>query len=117
MSLHPREAKDLALAPVAIHIDENLRPFRACAPEELEATFQLALDQPALDDTRESREERILKAALHTVDLHGWEAAITPDGSAVRLSGGSVSIDIALGATLLHHLEEAGAPGPRHSPS
>jgi hypothetical protein len=68
---------------VAVHADMNLRPLRECGPEELEAAFQLR------------------------VDLHGWDAAVTPDGSAVRLQGGSVTLDLALGAALLHHLEEA----------
>jgi hypothetical protein len=109
MSLHPRDTKDLALAPVAVHIDMNLRPLRESGPEELEAAFQLLLNRPEIDHSRAAREERILEAALRGIDMHGWNAAVTADGSAVRLDGGSVSLDIALGATLLHHLEEAAA--------
>ena len=107
MSLHPRETRDLALAPVAVHVDMNLRPLRESGPEELEAAFQLLLDRPAIDNTRGAREKRVLKVALRGVDLHGWDAAVTPDGSAVRLEGGSVTLDLALGATVQHHLEEA----------
>ena len=107
MSLHPKETKDLALAPVAVHVDENLRPLRDAGPQDLEGVFQVLLDQPEIEHDRASREARILRAALRGVDLHGWEAAVTKDGSAIRLAGGSVSVDIALGATLLHHLEEA----------
>ena len=110
MSLHPRDAKDLALAPVAVHIDGNLQPLRASSPGELEAAFQLLLDRPELDDRRATREARVLEVALRNVDLHGWEAGLSEDGSAIRLSGGSVSLDIALGATILHYLEDA-APG------
>lgn len=109
MSLHPRETRDLALAPVAVHIDMNLRPLREAGPEELEAAFQLLLDRPEVDSSRAAREKRVLEAALRGVDLHGWNASVTPDGSAVRLDGGSVTLDLALGATLQHHLEEAGA--------
>jgi len=108
MSLHPRETRDLALAPVAVHVDMNLRPLRESGPEELEATLQLLLDRPEVDQSRVSRERRVLAAALRGVDLHGWNAAVTPDGSAVRLEGGSVTLDLAVGATVMRHLEEAG---------
>lgn len=109
MSLHPRETRDLALAPVAVHVDMNLRPLREAGPEDLEAAFQLVLDRPAADQSRATREQRVLDVALRGVDLHGWSASVCPDGSAIRLEGGSVTLDLALGATVLHHLEEAGS--------
>lgn len=108
MSLHPREPRDLALAPVAVHVDMNLRPLREPGPGELEAAFQLLLDRPEIDQTRASPEKRVRDVTLRGVDLHGWSASVTRDGSAVRLEGSSVTLDLALGATLVHHLEEAG---------
>ena len=106
MSTHPRTLKDLALTPVAVQIDENLRHLRVCERDDVVAGLELMLDRPAFDNARATREERVLAAALRNVDLHGWEAALTDDGSAIRLTGGSVSLDIAVGASLLHHIEE-----------
>jgi hypothetical protein len=106
-STHPKNAKDLALAPVAVQVDENLRYLRSCTAAEVPAALELMLNAPERDDERSTRERRVLAAALRDVDLHGWDAALTDDGSAIRLTGGSVSLDIAVGASLLHHLEQA----------
>jgi hypothetical protein len=38
------------------------------------------------------------------VDLHGWEAEITDDRARVRISGGSVTLDLGLSATLLSYI-------------
>jgi hypothetical protein len=96
----PKLPKDLALAPVAVAIDLNLQRLRArSSVSEIEYELQLELDRPPYADTREERAERILALALRDVDLHGWAAAVTADGSAIRLSGGSVTLDLAVGVT------------------
>ena len=99
----------LALAPVAIQIDENLRYLRSRTPDELAGAFELVLDAPASDRSRAACEKRVLDAAVRGVDLHGWDAALTEDGAGIRLSGGSVSLDVSTGAVLVHYLESATA--------
>jgi hypothetical protein len=104
MALHPKSVKDLALAPVAAEIDLNLQRLRERSPAELIAALELELDRPAAPDHRDRR-AAILAFALRGVDLRGWTAAMTDDGSAVRLSGGSVTLDVALGAAALRFIE------------
>jgi hypothetical protein len=101
MSLHPRTPKDLALAPVAARIDANVQRLRE-RPEEAQIEYELTLElnEPAETDDRDERAARVLAVALRGVDLHGWDAEVTDDGSAIQLSGGSVSLDIALGAAV-----------------
>jgi len=111
MSLHPKTPKDLALAPVAAAIDANLQRLRMRHRDEaLEYELALELNEPAGIDDRDERAARVLALALRDVDLHGWDAVVTDDGSAVRLRGGSVSIDIAVGATTQHYLGTAALP-------
>jgi hypothetical protein len=99
MGLHPRTAKDLALAPVAAGIDANLQRLRERADDrQIEYELTLELNEPAESDDRDERAARVLALALRDVDLHGWDATVTEDGSAIRLSGGSVSLQLALGA-------------------
>ena len=42
--------------------------------------------------------------ALREVDLHHWDAAITDDFARLRLSGGSVSLDLGLSASILAYI-------------
>jgi hypothetical protein len=101
MSLHPHVPADLMLAPVAVAVDRNLAPLREEPANAVEAALQMALDRPGHDDTPEDRARRVLEAALRNVDLHGWTAEIVDDRSRLRLSGGSVSLDIGLSASLI----------------
>jgi len=105
----PKTPKDLALAPVAVAIDMNLRRLRSQTTlDGVEYELQLELDRPPYHDTREERAARVLDVALRDVDMFGWDAEMTPDGSAVRLTGGSVTLDISVGATVQRFIE--GAP-------
>jgi hypothetical protein len=96
----PKTPKDLALAPVAVQVDQNLRRLRGRTPSEIDYEVALELDKPAIPDTADMRAERVLQVALRDVELYGWHAEMTPDFSAVRLSGGSVSLDVATGAAI-----------------
>lgn len=99
MSLHPKTPKDLALAPVAAGIDANLQRLRERTDNAaIEYELTLELNEPTSTKDRDEHATRVLALALRDVDLHGWDAAVTDDGSAIRLSGGSVSLQIALGA-------------------
>jgi hypothetical protein len=99
MSLHPKTPKDLALAPVAAGIDANLQRLRERHDDaQIEYELTLELNEPAEADDRDERSARVLAVALRDIDLHGWDATVTDDGSAIQLGGGSVSLQIAVGA-------------------
>ncbi len=113
MSITPKEPKDLALAPVAVHIDRNLDRLRDKSPSEIDYELTLELNAPADTDSADERSTRVLAVALRDVDLHHWNAAITDDRARLRLSGGSVSLDLGLSATLLDYIRHgAGAAQP-----
>jgi hypothetical protein len=103
-TLKPKQPKDLSLAPVAAAIDENLRRLRGKAPEEISLQLLFEFDKPFDETSGEERRAQILRQSLRDVDLHRWSAAITEDGSSVRLSGGSVSLDIALSAAVTRYV-------------
>ena len=105
MPITPKVPKDLALAPVAAEIDINLQRFRDLSADELKFELDLELDRPEIRHTRDERAARVLVAALRNVVMHHWSAEITDDGARLRLSGGSVSLDLGLSATLLHYIQ------------
>jgi hypothetical protein len=103
--LHPKVPKDLALAPLAAGIDLNLQRLRDRPPSEIGFEIALELDtEESPGATPQERAERVLQVALREVDLHHWDAAITDDFARLRLSGGSVSIDLGLSASLLAYI-------------
>ena len=105
MPLHPRVPKDLALAPIAAGIDLNLQRLRDKEPSEIGFELALELDtEESEDSTPQARAQRILHVALREVDLHHWDAAITDDFARLRLSGGSVSLDLGLSASILAYI-------------
>ncbi|HVW18775.1 MAG TPA: hypothetical protein VHB30_11055 [Solirubrobacteraceae bacterium] len=116
-TIRPKDPKDLLLAPVAAEIDANLDYLRDTPTEQLEYAFQLRLNDPLHGNTREDREQRVLQIALDGVDMHGWTASITEDGSSVRVTGGSVSVDIGLGRVVGRYIlglgDDGGSAGPR----
>jgi hypothetical protein len=102
MTLHPKSAADLMLAPVAAEVDHNLRSLRDRSEAEIE--LALALDMPAAH-TVDGRSGQVLAAALRGVDPHGWDATMTDDHARIRLEGGSVSIELGLGTALTSYIE------------
>jgi hypothetical protein len=48
----------------------------------------------------------VLDEAVRGVDLHAWHTEITPDSARLRLSGGSVTIDLGLSASILRYIED-----------
>jgi hypothetical protein len=105
MTLLPRAPLDMVLAPVAAQIDLNLQQLRDRTPGEIDYELQLQLDRPTMTDAREERAEHVLRAALRNIDRHGWEATITEDGCRLRLTGGSVSLDLGLGASVMTYID------------
>lgn len=106
MTIHPKQQKDLMLAPVAAEIDRNLQRMRDKSCEEVEAELELELDTPAMRAARDDRAQLVLRQALRDVDLHGWSASITSDGCRVHLEGGSVSIDLGLSAAIGAYIQD-----------
>jgi|SRR5579863_5974476 hypothetical protein len=102
----PKYPKDLMLAPVAVEIDRNLMRMRDGSPQEVVAELELELDRPAASNERDRRAELVLRQALRNVDLHGWGAEITSDGSRLRLDGGSVSLDLGLSPGITSYIEQ-----------
>ena len=103
MTLPPKSAKDLALAPVAANIDLNLQFLRDKSPSEIGEAVAIALNVDGSTE-RDQRAAWILEVALRLVDLHEWDAEITGDSARLRLSGGSVTIDLGLSATITEYI-------------
>jgi hypothetical protein len=106
MTVHPKKQRDLLLAPVAVEIDLNLQRMRDGTPRDVLAELELELDRPAMSADRAERAELVLRQALRGVDLHGWTAAITDDGTRVHLAGGSVTLDLGLSAAVTSYIED-----------
>lgn len=107
MSLHPKSVTDLSLAPVAAEVDLNLRRLRDLSEDEITFRLPLELDRP-LGPTAAERQHAVVDQALRGVELRGWQAELTPDSAAIRLSGGSVTLNVALGRAVEAYL----APRP-----
>jgi hypothetical protein len=113
MTIRPKAPIDVALAPVAAEIDLNLQRLRDRAPSEIEYELQLELNRPLFANTYEERATHVVNVALRNVDLHGWHVAVTEDACRLHLSGGSVSLDLGLGATVMGYIESGLAPASR----
>lgn len=106
MTIHPRQQRDLLLAPVAVEIDLNLQRLRGKSAGEVAGTLELELDKPAMHIDRDERTKLVLRQALRDVHMHGWSAAITDDCARVHLDGGSVSLDLGLGEAVEHYIRD-----------
>jgi len=105
MPIHPRTPKDLMLAPVAAEVDLNLQHLRDKSPGEIDDAIALSLNLDTTNSDRAQRKAWVLAEAIRMVDLHGWQAEITDDAARLRLSGGTVSIDLGLSASILEYIE------------
>lgn len=103
-TLLPKNPVDLALAPVAIHIDRNLSRIRDMSPAAIDADLQRQLDSSPQREDANERCERVRELALRGIELHGWEAAVSYDWTRLRLSGGSVSIELGLSAAIRDYI-------------
>ncbi len=105
MALHPKSPTDLALAPVAAAIDQNLSRLRDRPPAEIDEELALELNVNTRGSTRADRTRWLHESAVRFVDLHDWRTTITDDADRLRLEGGSVTLDLGLSATILRYLE------------
>ena len=95
------------LAPVAAQIDMNLQRVRDRSHDEIDYELQLELDRPPADKSRAERSARVLALALRNVELYDWRAEITDDAARLRLSGGSISLEIGLSRALMEYISAA----------
>jgi hypothetical protein len=105
MTLHPHTAKDLVLAPVAAEIDINLMRIRDKSPADIADDLELEFNRPVTEMDRDERVQLVHDQAVRNVETHGWEAAVTDDACRLRLTGGSVSLELGLGATVMDFIE------------
>ena len=110
MTVHPKNQKDLLLAPVAVEIDRNLQRLRRDSPYDVLA--ELELDRPAMCADLDERAELVLRQALRDVDLHGWTATLSDDASRIHLDGGSVSLDVGLSPAITSYITEGADVAP-----
>jgi hypothetical protein len=110
MTLHPKTPRDLMLAPLAAGIDINLQELRDLPPSNIEGELglRLNLDPGVTGSDPATRADWVLRFALWNVDMHDWQAEITPDHARLRLTGGSVSLDVGLSAALHEYIEQGG---------
>jgi hypothetical protein len=106
MTLRPKAPADLALAPVAVGVDLNLRRLRDKSGVEIAEDLVMQLNQPAPAETRDARARQVLQVAVRGVDLHGWTAKISSDATRLQLRGGSVTLDLGLSAELHRYIEQ-----------
>jgi len=97
----PKQPSDLALAPVAARVDRNLARLRDLSVDQIDADISFQLNYvPRRADAAE-RAECVRDVAIRLVPMHGWRAEITADHGRLRLTGGSVPIELAL-STAIH---------------
>ncbi len=109
--MRPKVPKDLSLAPVAAEVDHNLQRIRDLPDADaINREIVLETNMSASNGSAEERRKQLLGYALRNVEMHGWDAAISEDGARLRLSGGSVSLDLGLSASLLRYLEGSNVP-------
>jgi hypothetical protein len=106
MPVLPKTPIDLGLAPVAVGLDTNLGIFRDSSAAEIAFHLELELDRPERSATAQERSERVAAVAMRNVELHGWSAAVTEDHCRLRLTGGSVTLDLGLSANIMRYIED-----------
>ena len=92
MALHPRNHRDLMLAPVAAEIDLNLQRMRDVSPRDVLQELELELDRPAKPEA--------IKLAVKADDEHGrlgpdgkWHDAFLPADFTVH-AGAKVTVTV-----------------------
>jgi len=105
MPIHPRTPKDLMLAPVAAEIDLNLQHLRDKSPAEIDDALALSFNRDTGSADSAQRRAWVLGEAIRLVELHDWQAEITDDAARLRLSGGTVTLDLGLSASILRYIE------------
>jgi hypothetical protein len=105
----PRDVTDLALAPVAIAVDEMLRSYEGL--DRVDIDFRLALETDRQPRSLEARASAVLETITRSVNLRGWEPAWCDRGLTLR--HGEHTLTIGLPAELRDYLALGELPRPR----
>lgn len=101
MATLPHDLTDLALAPVALHLDSQLASYAALDADEIHQRVSLEVD--ADPPFAPARRECVLDALTRHTELHGWEASWTTRG--LRLHNGAHSVTLGVPPSLASYLE------------
>lgn len=105
MPLLPKKRADLALAPVAAEIDQNLQALRSRTTQEIDQVVATELNVWTRLGTADDRARWIAALATRDVDLHSWRARVSADYARIHLDGGSVPLDIGLSRSIQKWIE------------
>jgi hypothetical protein len=85
---------------VAAQIDRNLARLRDLSVEQIDADVALQLNYVPRSKDAAERAACVRDVAIRLVPMHGWHAEVTADYARLRLTGGSVPIELALSAAI-----------------
>lgn len=97
----PHDLADLSLAPLVLHLDEQLASYDGLSTEQI--GLRLAVETNSEPRSGPARKERMLEALTRFVDMHGWEVCWTTRG--LRLSNHTHSVTLGAPPTLATFLE------------
>lgn len=107
-TIYPHSPIDLALAPVLINIEENLRILRGSD----DVIFALALELNDMEDQYRSpvdRAKRVQEAAIRNVNLHGLTVRPTDDLHGLEVVHDEYRVSVMLGKRLVEYVEHGPA--------
>lgn len=84
MTQRPHDMADMYLAPVVLAVDDAIQQLGRLDADELALQIGLRSDRP--NWSRDFREEALLFAVAHLIELHGWTLTWSPRG--IRLAHG-----------------------------
>jgi hypothetical protein len=100
----PHDMADMYLAPVVLAVDDAIQELGRMDPDELALQIGLRSDRP--DWRQDFREEALLFAVAHLIELHGWTLTWSPRG--IRLAHGERHVVLGVPDSFRRYLD--GAP-------
>ena len=105
MADRPRDLTDLYLAPVLLAIDARIEELGKLGKSDL--VYEVALETNSLDNTRELREEALIRALTHLTETHHWKLSWDPRG--LRLAHDEHTFVLGVPAVFRDYLENGPA--------
>lgn len=103
MTQTPHDFSDLYLAPVVLMLDARLEELGKLDAEQLAYQVALASDRP--DFTQRMREDALIAAVQHLIQMHHW--ALSWDSRGLRLSHHEHTLVLGVPATFRGYLDGA----------
>ena len=104
-TIPPKVPRDFLLAPVAAEIDLNLQRFRDLRWKSCDSSSTSSSTAPRYGRPARSARRASCRRRCGTSRWTTGSREITDDGARLRLSGGSVTLDLGLSAVILHYIE------------